>query len=159
MVVPVAFVVGATALVGRLEGVDTPETWRDVIYLEAGYLQFLSIGGLPLLIAFGWLSVAVLRRTRELAGHPGAVGVTASALEICWWSLLVLAVLDPHLPKRYHTISGTSMACPHAAGVTALLAHRYPQADPWELWTRLGQSARRLDLPSTDVGAGLVQAP
>lgn len=63
------------------------------------------------------------------------------------------------MPKRYHTISGTSMACPHAAGVTALLAHRYPQADPWELWARLGQSARRLDLPSTDVGAGLVQAP
>lgn len=63
------------------------------------------------------------------------------------------------MPKRYNTISGTSMATPHAAGVTALIAHRFPQADPWELWARLGQSARRLDLPSTDVGAGLVQAP
>ncbi len=138
-VIPIAFVVGAPAFIGRLEGfadlgvpiswlgrwdnlsnfyipefglvnvlvgvspdpvLDAPETWREVIYLEAGYLQFLWIGGLPLLIAFGWLSVAVLRRARELTGSPGAVGATASALEICWWFLLVLTVLDPHLTMR-----------------------------------------------------------
>lgn len=77
-----------------------PETWREVIYLEAGYLQFLWIGGIPLLLAFGWLSVAVLRSTGRLMTRPGAVGATASALWIVWWFLLVLTVLDPHLTMR-----------------------------------------------------------
>lgn len=77
-----------------------PETWREVIYLEAGYLQFLWIGGIPLLLAFGWLSVAVLRSTSQLMGRPGALGATASALWIVWWFLLVLTVLDPHLTMR-----------------------------------------------------------
>lgn len=79
---------------------QAPETWREVIYLEAGYLQLLWIGGIPLLAAFAWLSVAVLRRTGELVNDPGPVGATASALRIAWWFLLVLTVIDPHLTMR-----------------------------------------------------------
>jgi len=77
-----------------------PERWREVIYLEGGYLQFLWIGGIPLLAAFCWLAVAVLRRTRELMERPGAIGVAASALWVCWWFVLILTVIDPHLTLR-----------------------------------------------------------
>jgi hypothetical protein len=137
--VPVAFAIGAPALIGRLEGfgefgvprswigrwnnlstfylprfgfinvlmgvspnsvLPAPERWRDVIYLESGYLQLLWIGGIPLLAAFIWLAVAVLRRTTELMGRPDAVGAAAAALWVCWWFVLILTVLDPHLTLR-----------------------------------------------------------
>ena len=54
--------------------------------------------------------------------------------------------------------SGTSMAAPFVAGVAALLWEQYPEASAWEIWARLVQQARRLGLPASAVGAGLVVA-
>ena len=62
-------------------------------------------------------------------------------------------------PWLYRTINGTSMATPHVAGVAALFAEAAPEARGRALMSILVQSARRLELPGRDVGAGLVQAP
>ena len=77
-----------------------PETWREVIYLESGYLHLLWVGGLPLLAAFVWLSIAVLRRCADLAGRPDALGACASTLFVAWWMVIILSVIDPHLFLR-----------------------------------------------------------
>ena len=62
-------------------------------------------------------------------------------------------------PTLYRSISGTSMATPHVAGVAALLAEANPRASATELVSLLTSTARRLPLPAVDVGAGIVQAP
>jgi subtilisin len=63
------------------------------------------------------------------------------------------------VPTVYRTISGTSMATPHVAGIAALYAEANPESRARGLWSLLVQRARRLPLPSRDVGIGLVQAP
>lgn len=77
-----------------------PETWRSLIFLESGYLQLLWVGGVPLLAAFLWLSVALLDRVRPRCEDPGPLGACATALWLTWWMVVLLSVIDPHVFLR-----------------------------------------------------------
>jgi hypothetical protein len=76
------------------------DNMRDVVYLESGYLQFLWMGGVPLLVAFAVLSCAVFQLSRPLSFRDDGVGACASTLAIAWWMVMILSVLDAHLFMR-----------------------------------------------------------
>ena len=60
----------------------------------------------------------------------------------------------------YRTISGTSMATPHVAGVLALLWEKHPNFTAAQIVSELRRLAKQLPgLGVSDVGVGLVQAP
>jgi lipopolysaccharide/colanic/teichoic acid biosynthesis glycosyltransferase len=172
--------------IGPSSVLPAQETWREVVYLESGYLEFLWVGGLPLLLGFLWFTVAVLRATRSGAAVPGPRGAVAEALRITWWTLLVSTVLDPHLtlrgsgdllfvllallvgPRTFRTRAPEAPPRPPPAEVwgrtvTVVPRQRVPpgQTPPEELPTgRVEAAARRaLDVVGAAVGLVLVAVP
>ena len=133
-------------------------------------------------LAQGTLIIAAAGNNANRPDDPGFVGAPAnspsimavgaldSALAVARFSARSAPVRGGHvdvagpgvevfsswpMPDRYNTISGTSMATPHAAGVAALWAQATGRRG-LELWATLAQETRRIDRSSLDVGLGLV---
>lgn len=93
------------------------------------------------------LQIAVFSNGRVAAGKAVAIAAPGVQIYSSWLP-----------PRLCNTISGTSMAAPHVAGIAALFAESTGLRGQ-ALQTVLLNGVRSLGLPSTDVGAGLVQAP
>jgi lipopolysaccharide/colanic/teichoic acid biosynthesis glycosyltransferase len=78
-----------------------PDLWRDVVYLESGYLWLLWVGGIPLLAA----ALMFLRSAyRDLGAARTDATPTINALTAASQATIImfalLSVLDPHLTLR-----------------------------------------------------------
>jgi subtilisin family serine protease len=106
------------------------------------------------------LSVAAVDRSDKIAKFSnGSMNVEETGAEVDLAGPGV-DVYSSWPGAKYSTISGTSMATPHVAGIAALYAQAAAGARGRDLWDCLAQNARLLNgLPERDVGAGFIQAP
>lgn len=78
-----------------------PETWRQIIFLESGYLWFFWVGGLPLFLGFLYFARVAFRHTDRIwRSRRDDVGLAALAAQAALCSILVLSLIDMHLTLR-----------------------------------------------------------
>jgi hypothetical protein len=81
--------------------VSAPETWRDWVFIESGYVWLLWTGGIPLIVAFVYFVVVCLRMLRAtIAAHTREMRAIATGAFVGIWVIVVLTVFDPHLTMR-----------------------------------------------------------
>ncbi|MDQ0326709.1 subtilisin family serine protease [Rhodopseudomonas julia] len=104
------------------------------------------------------MAVAAVDQSLDVAEFScGAINPDGGEVDIAGPGVGILSAVPQ--PELYRKMQGTSMACPHVAGVAALWAETDPALRGKNLWDKLTKTARGLDAPARDVGAGLVQAP
>lgn len=81
--------------------VAAPETWREWIFIESGYLWLLWSGGIPLLVAFVYFMTTCLRMLKQTFDrYTGELRAIAIGAFVGLWVIIVVTVLDPHLTMR-----------------------------------------------------------
>jgi subtilisin family serine protease len=104
------------------------------------------------------MAVAAVDANMEMA-YFSCGGVNGNGGEVNLAAPGVAVYSSAPQPRLTRTLDGTSMACPHVAGIAALWAESDRTLRGQALKDAVEGSCRKLNWPARDVGKGLVQAP